>query len=107
MGEVGNAQHLAVFHVGEERDPLPVQFTPYGDIDAIDGGKFVAGFFEAGYLMLANKDFHNEAFAKITTEKALYKFSKSRGVWDKMPRTADGYYTVHLHAGDGELLRIE
>lgn len=107
MREIGDAQHLAVFHTGDERDPLPVPFAPFGGIDKVEGGRFVAGFFEGGYLMLANKDFHNEAFAKITTEKALYKFSKSRGVWDKMSRTADGYYTVHLHAGDGELLRME
>ncbi|MBQ2807370.1 MAG: hypothetical protein IJF08_09985, partial [Clostridia bacterium] len=105
--EVGTAQSLAVFHVGKERDPLPVPFAPFGGIDKVEGGRFVAGFFEGGYLLLANKDFHNEAFAKITTEKALYKFSKSRGVWDKMSRTADGYYTLHLHAGDGELLRME
>lgn len=107
MGEIGTAESLAVFHVGEERDPLPVQFTSFGGIDVIEGGRFVAGFFESGYLMLANKDFHSEAFAKIKTEKTLYKFSKSRDAWDMMPRTPDGYYTVHLRAGDGELIRIE
>jgi hypothetical protein len=107
MGEIGNAQHLAVFHTGEERDALPVPFAPYGGIEAIEGGRFVAGFFEGGCFMLANKDFHSEAFAKIKTEKTLYKFSKSRGVWDEMPRTPNGAYTVHLHAGDGELLRVE
>lgn len=107
MGEIGAAEHLAVFHAGEERDALPVPFAPYGGIDAIEGGRFVAGFFDGGYLMLANKDFRSEAFANITTAKQLYKFSKSRGVWDKMPRTASGTYTVHLRAGDGELLRME
>lgn len=107
MGEVGNAQHLAVFHVGEERDALPLPFTPCGGIDTIEDGRFVAGFFEGGYLLLANKDFHSEAFAGIKTQKALYKFSKSRGTWDKMSRTADGNYSVHLRAGDGELLRVE
>lgn len=107
MGEIGTAQSLAVFHTGEERDPLPVQFSPFGGIEQITGGRFVAGFFEGGYLMLANKDFHSEAFAKIETEKALYKFSKSRGTWDEMSRTPDGAYTVHLHAGDGELYRAE
>ena len=107
MGEIGTAQSLTVFHTGEERDPLPVQFSPFGGIEKITGGRFVAGFFEGGYLMLANKDFHSEAFAKIETEKALYKFSKSRGTWDEMSRTPDGAYTVHLHAGDGELYRAE
>lgn len=107
MGEVGTAEHLAVFHTGEERDALPVPFTPYGGIDAIAGGRFVAGFFSGGYLILANKDFHREAFAKLTTQKTLYKFSKSRGTWDKMSRTAEGTYTVHLHAGDGELIRVQ
>lgn len=107
MTEIGDAQSTAVFHVGKERDPLPVPFTPYGGIDAIEGGKFVVGFFEGGYMMLANKDFRAEAFAKIKTDKVLCKFSKSRGVWDKMSCTEDGTYVVHLHAGDGELLRIE
>ena len=106
MSQVGNAAHLAVFHTGEERDPLPVQFAPYGGIDAIQGGRFAVGFFEGDYIMLANKDFHAPAIAKIKTDKTLYKFSKSRGVWDKMARTADGAYTLHLAAGDGELLRF-
>ncbi|MBQ7378459.1 MAG: hypothetical protein IJW70_02120 [Clostridia bacterium] len=107
MAEIGNAQSTAVFHTGEERDPLPVSFAPYGGIDTIEGGRFVVGFFEGGYMMLANKDFRGEAFAKIKTDKTLYKFSKARGVWDQMPQTADDTYNVHLHAGDGALLRIE
>lgn len=107
MSEIGDAQSTAVFHVGAELDSLPVPFAPYGGIDAIEGGRFVAGFFEDGKLILANKDFHSEAFAKIKTDKTLYKFSKSRGTWDTLSRTADGAYTVHLRAGDGELLRIE
>lgn len=107
MEQVGTAPSLAVFHTGEERDTLPVHFSSFDGIDTIEGGKFVAGFFEGGYLMLANKDFHSQAFAKIKTDKTLYKFSKSRGVWDRMSRTPDGDYTVHLRAGDGELLRME
>ena len=107
MGEIKDAKSTAVFHTGPEQDALPVPFAPYGGIDAIEGGRFVAGFFEDGKLILANKDFHSEAFAKIKTDKTLYKFSKSRGTWDTLSRTADGAYTVHLRAGDGELLRIE
>ncbi|MBR5881209.1 MAG: hypothetical protein IKZ16_05935, partial [Clostridia bacterium] len=107
MSEIGDAQSTAVCHVGAELDSLPVPFAPYGGIDTIEGGRFVAGFFEDGKLILANKDFHSEAFAKIKTDKTLYKFSKSRGTWDTLSRTADGAYTVHLRAGDGELLRIE
>ena len=106
-GEIGDAQSTAVFHVGEEQDPLPVPFTPYGGIDAIGDGKFVAGFFEGDYLMLVNKDFRSEAFARVKTDKQLYKFSKSRGTWDTLPRTESGIYTIHLHAGDGELLKVE
>lgn len=107
MTEIGQAQSTAVFHVGKEIDPMPVPFSPFGGVDAIEGGRFVAGFFEGGYVMLANKDFHSEAFAKIRTDKTLCKYSKSRGVWDTLPRTEDGNYTVHLRAGDGELLRIK
>ena len=107
MHEVGKRAHLAVFHTGEERDRLPEQFTPYGGIDAVDGGRFVVGFYEDGLVLLANKDFHNEAVATIMTTKTLRKFSKARGVWDALPRTADGKYAVRLGAGDGELLRIE
>ena len=107
MAEIGQAQSTAVFHTGPEQDALPVPFAPYGDIDAVEGGNFVVGFFEGGKVILANKDFHNEALAHIKTDKALCKFSKSRGVWDTLPRTTDGAYTVRLHAGDGELLKIK
>lgn len=106
MQAVGNSKNLEVFHVGSETDPLCKNFTNFEDVRHIGGGKFVAGFFEDGKFILANKDFHFAAYAEISlgNKKLLQKYSKSRKVWENISQNSD--CTVFIGAGDGELFRV-
>ncbi len=104
MGALDGAASTAVYHVGAETDTLCIPFTAYNDILDISGGRFVAGFFADGKFILANKDFHNSATARIRSEKPLLQFSKARNTWDALPQK-DGVTAVFLSSGDGELLR--
>ncbi len=101
---IGGAKHTAVFHVGYESDEWTAQFSGFGGIDSVDGGRFIMGFFEDKAVVM-NKDFKSASTAVIHTEKCVEQYSKYTKTWYRLPKI-DGGYRVHLEAGDAELIRL-
>lgn len=101
------ARSLAVFHVEGDPDPETVPFTGYGAVRTIEGAPLVAGFFEGGLCVLANKDFHADRTVAVSCDKLLRQYNTDRHVWDTLPPDGDGRYIIRLRAGDGTLLRVE
>ncbi len=98
-----------VYHFGEEPDGK-VRYWPgaCGDITAMTVDRATVGFYEGGYVLLANKDYTNAAPLTFTVKegKRVMQYDKLSGLWQLLTAT-DGTYTVTLAAGDGELIRID
>ncbi len=89
-----------VYHVGGDADELTRPFAGHGNINAIHGGRLVAGFFNGGRFILTNKDYLAPATITITAEGTLFHLNKSTGTWEP----CHGTYTIG--AGDGELFAV-
>jgi len=78
IGEcIVNTVSEAVFHVGEEKDPVEF-FTEYKDIRNITGGRYTVGFFEDGSILVANKDYDNVSICTIDTDTDLEVFDTKK-----------------------------
>ena len=96
----------AVFHIGEEPDTKIKYWSgSYGDITEMTATRLTAGFYEGGYLLLANKDYENEQIVGFKTDKRVMKLCKKCGVWKELT-AENGEYKLRLAAGDGRLLRL-
>ena len=95
-----------VFHFGQEPDGK-VRYWPgsYSDVTAMAADRATVGFFEGGYIMIANKDYENAATVTLTVAdgKTVRIYDKLTGIW----KQADNALTLTLAAGDGELLKID
>lgn len=95
-----------VFHFGTEPD-AKVRYWQgsFGDVTAMTADRATVGFFEGGYVMLANKDYENAAAVTLTVAegKTVKVYDKATGIWN----TADNTLSLTLAAGDGELLKID
>lgn len=99
----------AVFHLGQVPDGKVNYWNgSYGDVVSMQAESVTAGFFEGGYLLLANKDYEKDAVATFTTVpgKRVMHFDKLNGLWEELA-TADGGYKLAMAPGDGELIRID
>lgn len=97
---------LDVFHFGKEPDGKVRYWQgSYGDVTSMTADRATVGFFEGGYVMIANKDYENAAAVTLTASegKTLKVFDKTAGIWNP----ADNTLTLTLAAGDGELLKID
>ncbi len=63
----------AVFHVGEEADPVR-PFEGYGPVRAIAGGRYTVGFFADGSFVIANKDYEASSLCALDTDAKLEVF---------------------------------
>jgi hypothetical protein len=100
-------ESLAVFHVGPEADNEVRPFKPFGPVQAIDGGRLTVGFFEGGYVLLANKNYHKPIDVAITLSKGtkVKRFDRVR-VEEHGLNVKDNRLTVSLQPGDAELIRL-
>ncbi len=99
---------LGVYHFGKVPDKKVTYWQgSFGDITSMSAANATVGFFEGGYMVLANKDYDNAmpvSFA--TTEgKRVRKYDKTSGLWTDMT-PADGQYKITLAAGDGEMIWV-
>ncbi len=98
-----------VYHFGDEPDGK-VTYWPgsAGDITSMQADRVTVGFYDAGYVLLANKDYEAPAAVTFTTAagKRVLHYDKLSGLWAPLAAT-DGTYTLPLAAGDGELLKID
>ncbi len=111
LANIGNAiegrKNLEVFHIGGEADKLIREFHPFGGITAVFASHLTLGFFDEGYVILANKDYENTSnvsFA-VDADKSVVLFDKFKADWLPLAKK-DGKYTLTLLPGDGELLKI-
>lgn len=98
----------AVFHFGHEPDRKVRYWAGgYGDVTAMTAERAVAGFYEGGYVMLANKDYEKATAVTLSVAdgKRVTVYEKLTGIWKPADAT-DGSYTVELAAGDGILIKI-
>ncbi|MBR3998769.1 MAG: hypothetical protein IKI93_10560, partial [Clostridia bacterium] len=89
----------AVFHVGEESDPVQF-FTEYKDIRSITGGRYTVGFFEDGSFLIANKDYMNSSICTVETDTELEVFDTKKSVFVPV---SEKQFTIP--AGGGVYLR--
>lgn len=99
----------AVFHIGQEPDGK-VTYWPgsFGDITSLSAERMTVGFFEGGYVLLANKAYDQDTtvcFA-VTEGKRVQHYEKQTGRWRTLC-AEDGTITLAIAAGDGELLRMD
>jgi hypothetical protein len=98
-------ESLAVFHVGPEADSEVRPFTPFGSVQALDGGRMTIGFFEGGYALLANKNYRTATVATLalTPGTRVKQFDRATGK-DRELELKENKLTVTLQPGDAELL---
>ena len=93
-----------VFHFGEEPGNVKLAYWQgsYGDVTAMTADNATVGFYEGGYVLVANKDYEDAGDVAITVKEgmALSHYNKANGLWEP----SDG--KLNLAAGDGELFRI-
>lgn len=93
----GALRSEAVFHVGPEADTLAKPFTSYQHVQALEGGRFVVGFFAGDRFMVTSKDHDHPQTLTIRAEASLLHLNKVTGLWEP----CEGTYT--FAPGDGEL----
>lgn len=100
---------LAVFHLSQVPD-TKVAYWPgaFGDMTSLAADSVTAGFFEGGYVLLANKDYEAPAPVTFTATpgRRVMHYGKADGLWREMTPEG-GVYALTLAAGDGELIRID
>ena len=96
----GALKSEAVFHVGEEEDQMVRPFGGYGKVTSLGGGRFIAGFFEGGRMMVTNKDHDHPAVLTIKADGRLLHLNKQTSEWE----ACDG--TFAFTPGDGELFCV-
>lgn len=94
----------AVFHIGAESEGVK-PFESYGEINCIKAERATVGFFEGGFMLIANKDFERDAAVNVKTSAHLSAFNKKENIWFELPQADE--YSFMLHAGDAELLRVD
>ncbi len=98
-----------VFHFGGEPDGK-VRYWPgsCGDVTAMEADRATVGFYEGGYVLVANKNYTDPAAVTFQTTdgKRVMHYNKQSGLWSPLA-AEDGTYTLSLAAGDGELIRID
>ncbi len=98
-----------VFHFGAEPDGK-VRYWPgaFGDVTAMTADRATVGFYDGGYVLLANKDYESATTVRLAVAagRRVTVYDKAVGAWK--PVTAEGdTYAIALAAGDGELIRID
>ncbi len=98
-----------VYHFGTEPDGK-VRYWPgmYGDVTAMTAARATVGFYNGGYVLVANKDYEAAASVSFSVKdgKRVTVYDKLSGLWNTA-EAVDGVYTLTLATGDGELLRID
>lgn len=96
-----------VFHFGIEPDKK-VSYWPggYGYVTAMSAQKVTAGFYEGGYILLANKDYEAPQDVTLTAEphRHIWLYDKATNIWTSHPENT---CTLTLAPGDGTLIRID
>lgn len=94
-----------VYHFGEEPDGK-VHYWPgsCGDMTSMQANRATVGFYEGGYVLVANKDYENPTTITFTVaeDKRVRIYDKLSGIW----KAFEGQ-TLTLAAGDGELICID
>ena len=75
-------------------------FGGYGKVTSLGGGRFIAGFFEGGRMMVTNKDHDHPAVLTIKADGRLLHLNKQTSEWE----ACDG--TFAFAPGDGELFCV-
>ncbi len=99
----------AVFHLGQVPDSKVSYWNgAFGDVMSLRGDAVTAGFFDGGYVLLANKDYEKptEVTFTVTPGRRVMHMDKTTGVW-VVTHEEDGAYTLTLAPGDGELVRVD
>ncbi len=98
-----------VYHFGEEPDGK-VRYWPgsCGDVTAMAIDRATVGFYDGGYMLVANKDYTNAAALSFSVADGIrvMQYNKCTGLWQTLTAT-DGIYTLTLSAGDGELFKLD
>ncbi len=96
---------IGVFHTMSTDEPLMRKFEGFGGISKIEGDDATVGFFEGGYVILANKSYDSEAEIILHTDSTLEIYDSCGDEWLSV-EASDGKYPVLLDAGDGILLKL-
>ncbi len=100
---------LNVYHFGSEPDGK-VRYWPgsFGPVSSMVAERATVGFYDGGYVLIANKDYESSATVTLTVTdgKRVMAYDKKTGLWHAMT-AENGTYTLALAAGDGELIRID
>ncbi len=91
----------AVFHIGAETDTMVRPFEGYGPIRVLSGGRFVAGFFAGGRMMVTSKDHDAPQTLRIASDAPLLHLNKKTALWEDCP----GFFA--FAPGDGELFALK
>ena len=97
-----------VLHVGNEPDKKVRYWQgSHGAVTALEASRLTVGFFECGYVLLASKDYETTQTVRFAVEdgRTVSRYNKASGIWQTAELT-DGFVTLDLAAGDGELFRI-
>lgn len=101
-------ENRAVFHIGQVPDTKVSYWNgSFGDIDSLEAENITAGFFDGGYILLANKDYEKAmpvSFTVTPGRRAMY-FDKIAGIW--RPFAEQETCRLTLAPGDGELIRVD
>ncbi len=96
-----------VYHFGTEPDGK-VRYWPGAcdNITSMQAERATVGFFEGGYVLIANKNFEAAAPVTFTVEpgKRVRLYDKLSGIWKILEGTS---VALTLAAGDGELICID
>ena len=99
----------AVFHLGQVPDGKVTYWSgAFRDVMSMQAEAVTAGFFDGGYVLLANKDYENPSPVTftVTPGRRVMHMDKATGLW-VVTHEQDGAYTLTLAPGDGELVRID
>ena len=99
----------AVFHLGQVPDGKVTYWSgAFGDIASLRAESVTAGFFDGGYVLLANKDYEKPSDVRfsVTPGRRVMHYDKASGMW-LVTHEQDGFYTLTLAPGDGELVRVD
>ncbi len=96
---------IGVFHTVNTPETLTRRFEGFGRITRIEGDDMTVGFFEDGYIVIANKSFEKEGDCILYTESAIEVFDPFEKEWLGL-ENENGSFTLSLDSGDGILLRL-
>ena len=119
--ELFDKESVAVFHLKDRQksdlEPECEEYTPYGDLGAVNGNNFVIGFFDDGSFMITNKiwrendgKYNSFVFKDIDsgleyfdTESATWRDAEADGI---VTRNSYGKLSRKFNVAEGILFRV-